>query len=68
MAKNNPLDATLEVLQEHAIAYTVERGGKHYRIKPEGLPPIFCSVSASDHRAVVKAVSFIRRTIRKHLP
>lgn len=69
MAKaDNPLDATTQILHEHGIAYTVSvTGGGHFKVKTEKLGLIFCSNTASDYRAVAKAVSFVRRLIRSKI-
>ena len=60
------LKATIDELKQAGLAYSVEQGSKHFKIKADGLPLIVCSVSCSDHRGELKARSLVRRLIRKN--
>jgi len=63
--KSKTVQATCNVLDAAGISYTINivRSG-HVRINAVGLPPVFCSLTTSDHRAVAKAESFIRRLLK----
>lgn len=60
------LDVTVDELQQAGLAYQVEYGRKHIKIRAEGLPMIVCSLSCSDRRGEVKARSLVRRLIRQN--
>lgn len=62
----NTLNATTDELRYAGIAYIVEQGTKHFKIKADGLPLIICSRSPSDHRSEASARSLVRRLIRQN--
>ena len=61
LLRSETLVATLEELRKAGFVPTYEHGGKHIKIRAEGLPPITVSASASDCYAAKQA----RRTVRK---
>jgi hypothetical protein len=58
------LSVTVNELKCARLRYRVEYGGKHIKVKADGLPLIVCSVTSSDHRSEVQARSLVRRLIR----
>jgi hypothetical protein len=60
------LKATINELKLAGLDYEVTYGGKHIKVKAEGLPPIVCSQSCSDRLGEVKARSLVRRLIRQN--
>jgi hypothetical protein len=60
------LSATVDELRLAGLAYTVERGRKHIKVKADGLPLIVCSVSCSDRFGEVHARSLVRRLIKQN--
>jgi hypothetical protein len=60
------LSVTIDELKRIGLPYRVMNGGKHHKIKVEGLPIIVCSVSCSDRLGEVKARSLVRRLIRQN--
>jgi hypothetical protein len=60
------LDATIDELKQAGLAYNVEYGSKHIKIRAAGLPMIVCSLSCSDRRGEVKARCLVRRLIKRN--
>lgn len=64
------LEATTRELEAAGIAFTVERGKRHYKVRftvrGKALM-VTCSRSASDHRAALNARLQVRREIRRAL-
>lgn len=70
MTKNEVVDITLQVLEDHGIKGTVEPRGKHCAVNytlPDGREQhIICAVSPSDsRRAMLNARGFVRRKMRE---
>ena len=67
---SDTLEATKRELEGAGIAYTVERGKRHYKVRfiVRGKPlMVTCSRTASDHRAALNARLQVRREIRRAL-
>ena len=60
------LSVTINELKRAELRYRVEHGGKHIKVKAEGLPLIVCSVSSSDHRSELQARSLVRRLLKQN--
>lgn len=60
------LSVTINELICAKLSYRVEHGGKHIKVKADGLPLIVCSRSPSDRRSEVSARSLVRRLIRQN--
>jgi hypothetical protein len=60
------LSVTTDELKQAGLVYTVEHGGKHIKVKANGLPLIVCSVSCSNHRGELQARLLVRRLIRQN--
>jgi len=61
------LEATKRELAEAGIAYRVENGKRHYKVRFTVCGKacmVTCSRSASDHRAILNARLQVRREIR----
>lgn len=67
---SDTLEATKRELEGAGIAYTVEQGRKHYKVRftvrGQGCM-VTCSRTSSDHRAALNARLQVRREIRKAL-
>lgn len=64
------LEATKRELEEAGIAYTVEQGRRHYKVRftVRGQQlMVTCSRTSSDHRAAINARLHVRREIRRAL-
>ena len=64
---SDTLEATKRELEGAGIAYTVELGRRHYKVRfiVRGKPlMVTCSRMASDHRAAMNARLLVRREIR----
>jgi hypothetical protein len=57
---------TINELECAEIDYTIKHGGKHIKVKADGLPLIVCSVTSSDHRSELQARALVRRLIRQN--
>ena len=67
---SDTLEATKRELEGAGIAYTVERGRRHYKVRftVRGKPlMVTCSRTASDRRAALNARLLVRREIRSAL-
>jgi hypothetical protein len=62
---SDTLQATCRELDNAGCRYVVERtGSSHYKVLVEGIGPIFCSSTVSDHRAKREARSLVRRLLK----
>lgn len=63
----SPLESTERALQEAGIAYTIDQGKRHHKVRFT-VRGVACMVtvsrSASDHRAALNARLTVRRVIR----
>lgn len=60
------LSVTVDELKRAGLAYKVEHGSKHVKVKANGLPLIVCSWTCSDHRSEMQARSLVRRLIKQN--
>ena len=68
MRRAECLDAVTSVLKESGIAYTIERGGKHLRVRywvGDRRCVATVSLSPSDRRAAFNVRTQTRRSIRE---
>lgn len=60
------LSVTVDELKRAGLAYRVEHGSKHLKVKADGLPMIVCSFTCSDYRGENAARSLVRRLIKQN--
>lgn len=67
---SSPLEVTKRELDAAGIAYCVEQGKKHHKVRFTVCGKdilVICSCSTSDHRAILNARLLVRREIRAAL-
>ena len=67
---STPLEATKRELEAAGIAFSVDDGGRHYKVRftVRGQQlMVVCSRTSSDHRAALNARLQVRREIRRAL-
>lgn len=68
----NPLESTLKELEQAGIAYVLEHGKRHYKVRfvvrgENCIVVVSGNSKTSDHRAALNARLTVRRIIRRAL-